>query len=86
MRFCVPSVTCDGPLRICSSGPTVPTLIRVPRGRTGDGAAMPQFVPLPGASAARASGEPSMTTSAPDAIAFAMSPPRFMPPSATTGT
>ena len=86
MRFWVPSVTCDGPLRICSSGPTVPTLIRVPRGRTGDGAAMPQFVPRPGASAARASGEPSITTSAPDAIAFAMSPPRFMPPSATTGT
>ncbi len=64
----------------------MPTLIRVPRGRTGDGAAMPQFVPLPGASAARASGEPSITTSAPAAMALAMSPPRFMPPSATTGT
>ena len=47
-RFCVPSVTCDGPLRIWSSGPDVPTRIRVPRGRTGDGAAMPQLVPLSG--------------------------------------
>ncbi len=64
----------------------MPTLIRVPRGRTGDGAAMPQFVPRPGASAARASGEPSITTSAPEASALAMSPPLFMPPSATTGT
>ena len=57
-RFSEPSVTCAGPNRIRSSGPTVPTLIRVPRGSVGEGAAMPQFVPRPGASAARASGEP----------------------------
>ena len=60
--------------------------MRVPRGSVGDGAAMPQFVPLPGASAARASGEPSISRSAPAAIALASSPPRRMPPSATTGT
>src|SRR6266581_2749907 len=53
-RFCEPSLTVAGPNRIFSSEPTVPTLIRVPRGRTGDGAAMPQFTPRPGASAARA--------------------------------
>ena len=64
----------------------MPTLIRVPRGKTGEGAAIPQFVPRPGASSARASGLPSMTASAPAAIAFAMSPPFFIPPSATTGT
>ena len=66
--------------------PIVPTLIRVPRGSVGDGAAMPQFMPRPGASAARANGEPSISASAPAAIAFASSPPRRMPPSATTGT
>ena len=72
--------------QIRSSGPTVPTLIRVPRGNVGEGAAIPQFVPRPGASAARASGDPSITTSAPAAIALASPPPRRMPPSATTGT
>ena len=35
---------------------------------------------------APANGEPSMTASAPDAIALAMSPPVFMPPSVTIGT
>ena len=67
-RFCEPSLTVAGPNRIFSSEPTVPTLIRVPRGRTGDGAAMPQFVPRPGASSARASGLPSIRASAPAAI------------------
>ena len=43
-----PSVTWAGPSRIRSSDPTVPTLIRVPRGSVGDGAAMPQFMPRPG--------------------------------------
>ena len=43
-----PSVTWAGPSRIRSSEPTVPTLMRVPRGSVGDGAAMPQFVPRPG--------------------------------------
>ena len=47
---------------------------------------MPQFVPRPGASSARASGEPIISTSAPAAMAFASSPPRRIPPSATTGT
>ena len=41
-------MTWAGPSRIRSSGPTVPTLIRVPRGSVGDGAAIPQFVPRPG--------------------------------------
>ena len=86
MRFSDPSVTCAGPNRMRSSGPTVPTLIRVPRGSVGDGAAIPQFVPRPGASSARASGVPIMSASAPAAIAFASSPPRRMPPSATMGT
>ena len=44
----MPSVTWAGPNRIRSSVPVVPTLIRVPRGSVGDGAAMPQFVPRPG--------------------------------------
>src|SRR6476469_9164362 len=66
-RFSDPSVTWAGPRRIRSSDPTVPTLIRVPRGRVGDGAAIPQFVPRPGASSARASGEPSIRTFAPAA-------------------
>ena len=54
--------------------PIVPTLIRVPRGSVGEGAAMPQFVPRPGASSALASGEPSIRTSAPAATALANSP------------
>ena len=49
-RFSVPSVTRDGPNRMRSSEPTVPTWMRVPRGSVGEGAAMPQLVPRPGAS------------------------------------
>ena len=82
----MPSVTWAGPSRIRSSVPIVPTLMRVPRGSVGEGAAIPQFVPRPGASSARASGDPSISTSAPAAIALASSPPRRIPPSATTGT
>ncbi len=47
---------------------------------------MPQFVPRPGASSARASGLPIINASAPAAIALASSPPRRIPPSATTRT
>ena len=47
---------------------------------------MPQWKPRAGASKAEASGEPSMTASAPQAIALAMSPPLLMPPSAITCT
>jgi hypothetical protein len=47
---------------------------------------MPQLNPRPGASSAPANGEPSMTASAPEAMALAMSPPVFMPPSVTIGT
>ena len=47
---------------------------------------MPQWKPRPGASLARASGEPTITASAPQAIAFEMSPPVRMPPSAITFT
>ena len=47
---------------------------------------MPQWKPRPGASCARASGEPIMTASAPHANALAMSPPLRMPPSAITFT
>ena len=47
---------------------------------------MPQWKPRPGASWARASGEPIITASAPQAKALAMSPPVRMPPSAITFT
>ena len=40
---------------------------------------MPQFIPRPGASSARASGDPSIRTSAPAATALASSPPRAHP-------
>jgi hypothetical protein len=40
----------------------------------------------PGLSSTPASIEPSMTVSAPAAIAFAMSPDEVSPPSAITGT
>ncbi len=45
---------------------------------------MPQWKPRPGASLARASGEPIITASAPQVIAFETSPPVRMPPSAMT--
>jgi hypothetical protein len=52
-----------------------------------DTAATPlRFDMPPGASVARASGEPTMTASAPQAIALEMSPPVRMPPSAMTFT
>ena len=54
-RFIDPSGVREGPSRISASEPTVPTLMRVPRGNVGEGAAMPQFMPRPGASCARAS-------------------------------
>ncbi len=60
--------------------------MRVPRGSTGLGVAMPQWKPRPGASAARAIGEPIITASAPQARHLQMSPPVTMPPSATIGT
>ena len=47
---------------------------------------MPQWYPRPGASYALASGDATMTESAPQAIALAMSPPVRMPPSAMTWT
>src|SRR4029079_1713640 len=85
-RFWVPCVVAAGPNRICSSGSCSPMRIPVPRGSARDGAAMPQLKPRPGASMAAANGEPSMTASAPEAMALAMSPPVFMPPSVMTGT
>ncbi len=45
---------------------------------------MPQWNPRAGASTAEERGEPSITASAPQAIALAMSPPLDMPPSAMT--
>ena len=47
---------------------------------------MPQWKPRAGASTAEDSGEPSMTASAPQAMALAMSPPLDIPPSAITCT
>src|SRR4030066_2507350 len=46
--------------------------------------AIPQGYPLPGASLALESGEPIITRSAPQAMAFAISPPVRIPPSAIT--
>ncbi len=48
---------------------------RVPRGNSGWNVAIPQWLPCPGASAAFASGEPTMQASAPHAMALARSPP-----------
>ena len=64
-----------------------PHRIRVPRGRTGDGAAMPQFVPRPGASVgARQRGAEHQRVARRPRSPSPISPPFFMPPSATTGT
>ena len=59
---------------------------RAPRGSVGWKVAMPQWKPRAGASTAEVSGEPSITASAPQAMALAMSPPLLMPPSAITWT
>ena len=85
-RFIEPSGTRDGPSRISSSVPTVPTRTRSPRGSSAWCASEPQWKPRPGASVARASGEPIITASAPQAIALATSPDRPTPPSAMTCT
>ena len=61
-------------------------LTRAPRGSDGWNVAIPQWNPRPGASYARASGEPIITASAPQAIAFETSPPLRIPPSAITFT
>ena len=55
-RLWVPSSSWAGPRRICSRVPVVPTLMRVPRGRTGLGVAMPQWYPRPGASCSPCKG------------------------------
>ena len=65
-------------------GPPDVVWTRAPRGRVGWKVAMPQWKPRAGASSADDSGEPSMTASAPQAMALAMSPPWLMPPSAMT--
>ena len=81
-RFIVPSLRGAGPFTISLSVPSVVVRTLVPRGSSGWKVAIPQWCPRPGASRARASGEPSMTASAPQAIALAMSPPVRIPPSA----
>ena len=63
-----------------------PAYTRAPRGSVGWKVAMPQWYPRPGASYAPASGEPIITASAPQAIAFATSPPVRIPPSVMTCT
>ena len=85
-RFRVPSFSWAGPTRISLSDPIRRVATRVPRGRSGWNVAMPQWKPRPGASYAFASGEPIITASAPHAMAFAMSPPVRIPPSAITCT
>ena len=66
--------------------PRTPVRTRAPRGRVGWKVAMPQWKPRAGASVAEESGEPSITASAPQAMALAMSPPLDIPPSAMTWT
>jgi hypothetical protein len=82
----LPSLTGAGPSRISLRVPRGEVRTRVPRGRSGWKVAMPQWWPRPGASTARDSGEPTITASAPQAIALATSPPVRMPPSAITWT
>ena len=82
----VPSATREGPNRISSRVPTVPISTRWPRGSDGWCASAPQWKPRPGASVARANGEPTITASAPQATAFAMSPDLPIEPSAMTWT
>src|SRR3954447_5763211 len=86
MRLNEPSFSRAGPVRISSSVPFWIVLTRAPRGSDGWKVAMPQWNPWPGASWARASGEPIMTASAPQAMAFDTSPPVRIPPSAMTWT
>ena len=80
----MPSFSRAGPVMISCSDPFCVVRTRVPRGSDGWNVAMPQWKPWPGASYARASGEPIITASAPHAIALATSPPLRMPPSAIT--
>jgi hypothetical protein len=86
MRFMVPSATREGPNMISSSEPTGSKPTRSPRGSWACVASLPQWKPRPGASTARASGEPIITASAPQATALAMSPELPMEPSAITWT
>ena len=81
-----PSFSWAGPSRISRSDPRTDVRTRAPRGSVGWKVAMPQWKPRAGASTADDSGEPSMTASAPQAMALAMSPPLDMPPSAITCT
>ena len=80
----MPSFSRAGPVMISCSEPFWFVRTRAPRGSVGWKVAMPQWNPWPGASYARASGEPIMTASAPQAIALATSPPLRIPPSAIT--
>ena len=81
-----PSFSWAGPSRISRRLPRTEVRTRAPRGSVGWKVAMPQWKPRAGASKADDSGEPSMTASAPQAMALAMSPPLDMPPSAMTCT
>ena len=86
IRLDLPSARSDGPKRTCSNVPTGSTCSSRPRGSVRWAAVIDHTAPPPGASVARASGAPSITASAPHTIAFAMSPPVVMPPSAITWT
>src|SRR3954452_25252542 len=84
MRLNVPSFSRAGPTMISSSVPFCWVATRAPRGSDGWNVAIPQWKPRPGASVARASGDPVITASAPQPIAFETSPPVRIPPSAMT--
>src|SRR3954465_808543 len=80
MRLKVPSFSCAGPSMICSSVPFCVVFTRAPRGSDGWNVAMPQWKPPPGASYARASGEPTITAPAPHANASDTPSPAAPPP------
>ncbi len=82
----MPSGTDEGPNNTASNVPTLPISTRSPRGSSACQASAPQWNPRPGASTARANGEPIITASAPQAMALAMSPLRPIDPSAMTCT
>ena len=85
-QYRVPVGSLLGPSRISSIVPSVPTRSTVPRGSRWWNEEFGQILPCPGASLAAASADPIITASAPQAMAFAMSPPFDIPPSAITCT
>src|SRR5205814_2440534 len=86
-RFSPPSGSSDGPYSSFSIDPSgSPATPNAPRGSFGWLAAACHQAPPPGASAHTDSGSPSITASAPQPSALAMSPEVRIPPSAIRWT